>query len=171
MEVSLVRTTPETESVVRFFFVAFFLDLSQYDENIILNAHGLPTWAPSGLPGPSTVEDCATFNWWVRGEAERYLILVDGTPGGFLIISTGGDHIPAGVDYELLDFYIAPKYRRRGVGRLAARLALDLHHGNWVVYQLERNMPARAFWQAVIAEYTDGNYENRDGGVEQRFRN
>jgi predicted acetyltransferase len=171
MEVSLVRTMPETESVLRFFFVAFFLELSEYDDNIILNAHGLPMWAPNGLPGPSTVDDCAEFNWWVRGDGERYLIFVDGTPAGYTILCTRGSHIPKGVDYELLDFYIAPKYRRRGVGRIAARLALDLHQGSWVVYQLERNQPARAFWQAVISEYTGGNYENRDGGIEQRFRN
>ena len=50
-------------------------------------------------------------------------------------------------------------------------MVFEQHHGRWVVYELEKNLPARAFWQAVINEYTRGQYENLDGGIEQRFSN
>lgn len=38
-------------------------------------------------------------------------------------------------------------------------------------YQLARNLPARRFWQEVIGEYTKEQFENRQDGTEQRFRN
>ncbi len=156
---------------VRHFFVAFFYDLSQYDDNLIINEAGLPMWEPSGLPGPQTFEECATLNWWIRDRCVHYLIRVDGIPAGFVTICAEKEYIPEGVDYELLDFYIAPKHRRHGIGRQAALAAFNLYHGRWSVFELARNLPARAFWQSVIGEYTRGRYENLDGGTQQQFSN
>lgn len=170
MQITLAPTTDADRHVVTNMFTAYFYDMSQYDPQLIINDHGLPMWAPSGLPGPETHEACVRFNWWVRDQCELYIIRADGRPAGFVIVAVGLAHLPAGVEFELMDFYIAPKYRRQGVGRQAARAALDLHRGAWVVYQLEANMPARQFWHAVIADYTSGQFENLDGGTQQRFR-
>jgi predicted acetyltransferase len=171
MTVTLTRTTPATDHIVRNMFVAYFYDMSQYDDNLIINAHGLPMWLPFGLPGPTTLDECIAFNWWIRDLCECYIIQSDGSPAGFVILLTKQEKLPKGTDYELMDFYIAPKYRRSGIGAQAARLAFDLHHGTWIVYQLERNLPARSFWQTVINHYTNGNYTNLDGGTQQRFQN
>ncbi len=70
-----------------------------------------------------------------------------------------------------MDFFITPKYRGQGVGRLAARAAFDLHHGRWQVEELARNAPAIRFWHHVIDKYTRGQYENRNNGAQQRFAN
>ncbi|GAB4202387.1 MAG: hypothetical protein OHK0022_25530 [Roseiflexaceae bacterium] len=175
MDVTLVRVGPDEAHVLRHLFVAYFYDMSQYDDQLLINRHGLPVWAPGGVEAeqtPRTHEECARFNWWVRDECEQYLIRADGRLAGFVIIACAPmAHMPAGIDYELMDFYIAPPFRRQGVGRHAAPLAFDLHRGAWVVYQLARNLPARAFWQGAVSAYTGGRYENLDGGTEQRFRN
>lgn len=170
MQITLTRTTPVDHHVVTNMFVAYFYDMSQYDPQLIINDHGLPMWAPFGLPGPQTHEECVRFNWWIRDQCELYIIRADGRPAGFVIICADGAHVPPGVEFELMDFYIVPKYRRQGVGWSAARAALDLHRGAWVIYQLEANMPARRFWQAAIADYTHDQFENLDGGTQQRFR-
>ena len=114
----------------------------------------------------------STYNWWIRDRCRQYLILADGHPAGFVIINPG-PRASAGltVDYELLDFFIAHKYRRQGVGRQAARLAFDRFQGRWEVAQLAGNAPAVAFWNRVIAAYTRGEYETLDDGARQRFRN
>jgi hypothetical protein len=39
------------------------------------------------------------------------------------------------------------------------------------VFELARNAPALAFWHRIIGEYTDGRYEDLDGGTQQRFAN
>jgi predicted acetyltransferase len=157
--------------IVRHFFLSYFYDMSQYDDNLIINDAGLPMWEPFGLPGPQTPDECIKFNWWIRDLCQHYIIRVDERPAGFVIICAAKEHLPEGVEYELMDFYITPKYQRNGIGKEAARQALDLFHGNWCVFQLEKNMPARNFWQKVIGEYTSGNFENLDGGTQQRFSN
>lgn len=170
MQITLTRTTDADRHVVTNMFTAYFYDMSQYDPQLIINEHGLPMWEPFGLPSPQTHEECARFNWWIRDRCELYIIRADGRPAGFVIVCTDPAHLPDGVEFELMDFYIAPRYRRQAVGRRAARAALDLHRGAWVVFQLAANTPARRFWQAVIADYTGGQFENLDGGTQQRFR-
>jgi predicted acetyltransferase len=175
MEVNLTRARGDERQIVDNMFTAYFYDLSQYDDYLLINAHGLPVWALDGQEpedGPRTHEECRRFNWWVRDTCELYVIRADSRPAGFVIICPApAEHMPVGIDYELMDFYIAPKYRRRGVGARAARLAFDLHRGAWVVYQLERNLAARTFWQRAVGEYTGGRFENHQAGTEQRFRN
>jgi predicted acetyltransferase len=171
MQVTLSLANEKEMSAVKHFFLSYFYDMSQYDDQLIINEAGLPMWKPFGLPGPQTTAEFVTFNWWVRDTCLSYLIRVEGNPAGFVIICPDKKHLPKGVDYELMDFYIAPKYRRQGIGRRAASKVLDLYRGEWVVYQLEKNIPARRFWQAVVAEYTRGQYENLDDGTQQRFTN
>ncbi len=172
MEVILSRAKNEKElKTVQNFFLDYFYTMSQYDPQIIINSYGLPMWSPFGLPGPTTSQECIRFNWWIRDICLQYVIMADGQPAGFVIICADQAHLAPGVDYELMDFYITPKYRRQKIGRLAARAAFDLFQGRWQVFQLEQNPPARTFWQSVVGEYTNGNYENLDGGTQQRFQN
>ncbi len=171
MFVTLKRASQQEMRTIKNFFLDYFYALSQYDDNLIINEAGLPMWKPFGLPGPQTLEESITFNWWIRDTCEHYLIRVDEAPAGFAIILTQKEHLPPGIEYELLDFYITPKYQRQGVGKEAATQTFDLHHGKWVVYELEKNLAARVFWQVVITQYTGGQYENLDDGTQQRFTN
>lgn len=170
MTIALQRVTDAAGmKIVRNMFTAFFYDLSQYDDKLVINAYGLPTWEPAGLPGPRDHEECARLNWWIRGQCEAYVIRVDRNPAGFVHILRDKRHLVQDVDQELLDFYVAPKYRRQGVGREAARQAFDLYTGTWQVYELTLNDPALRFWHSVIDEYTGGQYEDLQGGTLQRF--
>ncbi len=171
MDVTLERTTNETEHIVTNMFVAYFADTAPYNDMCVINEHGLPV---VDLPGSSNVrthEECVRFNWWIRDQCERYIIRADGIPAGFAMVLTDKLHLPPEVDYELLDFFVTPKYRGQGVGRLAARAAFDVHGGRWQVGELARNTPAIRFWHRVIHEYTGGHYERLENGALQRFLN
>lgn len=169
--ITVSRAKPEEMDIIRHFFVAYFYDLSAYDDQIVINTYGLPVWQPFGLPGPHTVDECARYNWWDRDDHLAYLIRVEGGPAGFFFICADARHLATGIDYELTDFYIAPKYRRQGIGRQAARQAFDLYRGTWQVFQLKRNEPALRFWHTLIAEYTGGHFDDLDNGTQQRFNN
>jgi predicted acetyltransferase len=171
MQVELMLAQGEAVATVKHFFLAYFYDMAQYDPNIGINQFGLPVWLPNGLPGATTPLECVEANWWIRDKCLLYLVVVEGNPAGFVIILADKNQLIPEVDYELMDFYITPKYRRSGVGKIAARLAFDLFQGNWQVFQLELNTPARTFWQGVINEYTNGNFQNLDGGTQQHFSN
>jgi len=73
------------------------------------------------------------------------------------------------VDFDLLDFFIAHKYRRRGVGREAARQVFARHQGRWEVAELAGNRAAIAFWNRVIGDFTGGQYLRLDEGARQQF--
>ena len=49
------------------------------------------------------------------------------------------------------------KYRRKGVGRTAARLVFERFPGKWEVIQHGDNEPSKVFWEDVIRAYTEGN--------------
>ena len=170
MEVTLHRAENDDDlQIVHNMFTAYFYDLSQFDDNLVINTYGLPTWAPSGLPGPRDHDECWRMNWWIRDRCEAYVIHAEEAPAGFLHILRDKRHLVEGVDQELMDFYTAPKFRRQGIGRLAARLAFDMHPGTWQVCELERNIPAKQFWHAVIEEYTAGRFDDMENGTQQKF--
>ncbi|MEX1021349.1 MAG: GNAT family N-acetyltransferase [Litorilinea sp.] len=183
MNITLSQGTPQDRQIVENLMVAFFMDLARYDDQMLINAYGLPMFVPpeetsiesdtaAPVDAARTWEQCRRANWWVRDRCTLYVIRVAGVPAGYAAVLADPVYLPdAGVDFELVDFYIVPKYRGQGVGRAAARLVFDNHRGRWVVYELEKNQPARAFWQQILHEYTHGQFENRQGGVEQRFRN
>jgi predicted acetyltransferase len=75
--------------------------------------------------------------------------------------------------FSIAEFFIMRKYRRKGFGRIVAKEIINLHRGQWEVYQMETNKPARFFWKTVIAEYTNGLFIERteDKRTIQQFEN
>jgi predicted acetyltransferase len=63
------------------------------------------------------------------------------------------------VDYNIAEFFILQKYRRKGVGTYVAQYIFDRFRGNWEVMQALSHKAAQMFWRKVIAQYTSGNYE------------
>jgi predicted acetyltransferase len=173
VELRLVRT-PEQHAIYVQFFLQFFHTLAEFDDQLVMTAHGYPCWKPSldkGEPVPRTLDEFCAFNKWVRDRCDIRLIYADGLPAGFVILCDLVEVLPQDVDHELMDFYIVPKLRGHGVGEAAARLAFETRRGRWVVYQLPRNAPAKAFWARVIGRYTGGRFSNLDDGAQQRFEN
>ena len=75
---------------------------------------------------------------------------------GFALVARGS---PASDDPEVLDvqeFFVLRRYRRLGVGRLAARRLWDRVPGRWIVRVSQGNGPGLRFWEAVVAEYAKG---------------
>jgi predicted acetyltransferase len=89
-------------------------------------------------------------NYW-RIEGFRPLIIrVKGRLAGFALINTlsryGGR-----AEYNMAEFFVARKHRRRGVATEAVRRVLARYPGRWEIAVAERNMAAREFWPRAIA--------------------
>lgn len=171
MHVEVTQATPDEMAIIRNMFALYFHDMSEYDDGIVMNAYGLPVWAGFEGTQPRTLAESVAFNWWIRDSCHPFLIRADGQPAGFVFVNAGPYFLAEDVDYDVQDFFIAAKYRRKGVGRAAARAVFEKFRGRWEVFQLARNTPAIAFWNRVIGEYTGGSYERFEGGARQRFRN
>ena len=81
-----------------------------------------------------------------------YYCYINSHPAGFAIrgITDGRS--------DIAEFYILPCYRKKGLGKEMAFAIFDLFPGPWQVRQISTAKDAIAFWQAIIHEYTHGNY-------------
>ena len=62
---------------------------------------------------------------------------------------------------SIAEFFVLRKYRRQGVGRIAAERIFDRFPGYWEVIQHQNNLHSILFWESVIGRYTAGNYIKR----------
>lgn len=81
---------------------------------------------------------------------EPWLVTADGKPAGFALARTDADTDGA---WNVSEFFVVRKYRRRGVARTAARLLFARHPGPWTLSFHHDNPTAIAFWRPLIREY------------------
>jgi predicted acetyltransferase len=69
---------------------------------------------------------------------------------GFALINTRSHHGES-IEHNMAEFFVARKYRRRGVATEAVRQILARYPGDWEVAVAERNLAAKTFWPRAIA--------------------
>ncbi len=106
------------------------------------------------------------FRWWslehlfAQPEHHAFLVRVDGNIAGFAATYEGeAFRDPTERVWWMDEFFVMRKYRRTGVGNFVARSLFDRLPGTWEVAQISPNTAAQSFWRKVIAEYTDGNFD------------
>lgn len=78
--------------------------------------------------------------------------------------------------WSIEDFFVLRKYRREGAGRYLALHCFETFRGRWKVAEYQSNTVAQTFWRNVIAEHTNGVFEEATsddgpGWVMQLFDN
>jgi predicted acetyltransferase len=106
--------------------------------------------------------------WQGREGFHALLILAGGRPAGFALVNTTS-HRGAAVERNMGEFFVARKYRRRGVAREAVRQILALYRGHWEIAVTARNAAAQAFWpQAIAAAHASDIVRHEGDGVQWR---
>ena len=112
-------------------------------------------------------EDVTDDGYFIDDRAETYptdprfqtfLIRVDGHVAGFAILQHCDAVDGTGEVTDMEQFFVMRKYRRRGIGRVAAMTLFDRHPGRWQVRERHNNLPAQAFWRAIIERSTGGRF-------------
>ncbi len=102
-------------------------------------------------------------HYWTEPDRHPFLIRVGERLAGFVLVrSRPGDE--GGSESSIAEFFVMRKYRRRVVGRVAARRVFDMFPGRWEVTALCDNVAAQGFWRGVIEGYTGGAFTERLGG-------
>jgi predicted acetyltransferase len=104
-------------------------------------------------------EDGNLHRYWIEPNRFPFLILVDGKPAGFVLVRDQPGPGEGQVTHHIAEFFVMRRYRRSRVGQRAAWAAFDRFSGRWFVAEMEKNLPAQAFWRRTIGEYTRGNYQ------------
>lgn len=96
--------------------------------------------------------------YWQEAGRFPFFIRADGRLAGFILVRSCSEHNALRDPHNIAEFFVLKKYRRHGIGREAACQVFDRFPGGWEVTQWGNNLPAQAFWQKVIAQYTGGEY-------------
>ena len=98
-------------------------------------------------------------DYWNEKGRYPFFIRVNGKLAGLVLIRSCCEYNNLPNPHNIAEFFVMKKYRRKGVGRVAAMKIFDMFHGGWEISQWINNLPAQNFWGKVIAEYTNGKYD------------
>lgn len=97
--------------------------------------------------------------YWTQDKRWAYFIMVDSKLAGFAMIIDLPEVDDRETDFQMAEFFVLHKYRRHGVGKNALFKVLDLHKGRWQLKRHPSNLASVYFWDKVINEYTNGNFQ------------
>lgn len=109
-------------------------------------------------------------DYWTDDKRHPFIVWVAGKPAGFAVMLEE-EFEDGGGCFFMVDFFILKKYRRQGIGQYVAHSLFEQFQGNWQISEIERNLPAQAFWRKTISRYRNGEFQEEliDGGVMQIF--
>jgi predicted acetyltransferase len=88
-----------------------------------------------------------------------YLVRVDDQLAGFAILRRCDAVDGRGPVTDIAQFFVMRKYRRQRIGEEVATRMFDRFAGVWQVAERPTNLPAQAFWRAIIGRYTGCGFE------------
>ncbi|UHA73784.1 GNAT family N-acetyltransferase [Paenibacillus sp. 481] len=109
----------------------------------------------------------ALDSYWEDSGKYPFFIMQNGKYAGFVFVRWVEKLVPESTEqlqqghYSIAEFFVMKKYRRSGIGRVAAEWVFNQFKGNWEVFQMGNNKPAHQFWVAIINDYTNGNFSER----------
>ena len=145
MKVELRQVNVEDREILANLLEKYDYEFSQYDNRDVNKL---------GLYGYKYL-DC----YWIEEKRWAYFIMADDKLAGFVMINDIPEVEDRKTDFSMAEFFAMYKYRRTGVGRRAFFLALDLHKGKWQLKRHPKNLSSVYFWDKVVDEYTQGDYE------------
>ncbi len=142
MEIELVEVAEAQKSVLRQMLELYEYEFSRFNDNDI-NDYGYYGYRYFD-------------HYWTEPGRHAFFIKVKGKYAGFAMVN---DFCYLIEGKAMAEFFVMVKYRRQGVGRVAAAKIFSMFPGNWEVIQHEKNHDAKAFWETVIHKYTRNKYE------------
>lgn len=147
MEVKIVKASIDQKIILRHLLELYRYDSSEFDKEDVNN---------HGIYGYKYLD-----NYWTEtDERFAFLVKVNENYAGFALvrkINKNGEFTE--FYYSMAEFFVMKKYRKNGIGRRVAFQIFDLLSGEWVVGQVEENIPAQKFWRKIVTEYTNDSYK------------
>ena len=97
--------------------------------------------------------------YWSETSRLPFLAMFNGMLAGFVLITRVSEPAGDAAAYDMTEFFVLRRYRRRGIGReLAERLWLR-YPGRWQIRVMANNVAALEFWASCIASFTGRTIE------------
>ena len=144
MEIHIVPIAAEQKSVFRQMLELYSYDFSEFSEEDVNE---------EGYFGYSYIDV-----YWTEEGRYPFFIRVDGKLAWVVLIRSCCEYNRLENAHSIAEFFVMKKYRKKGVGREAARQIFDMFPGCWEISYWTANLPAKTFWMKVVNEYTEGRY-------------
>lgn len=144
MNIEITAVDKNHKSVLRHLLEFYCYDFSEYIQTDV-NVHGIFEYSNVDI-------------YWNEDGRHPFFILVNGNYAGFALINRDFKILDNPDGHVMSEFFIMRKYRRQGVGNLAAMRIFDLFPGSWEVSQVTSNPVAVKFWDSVVSEYTQNEF-------------
>lgn len=148
MAIELVEVTPDLKHVLAALFGQYQYDFTEF------------TGEDVGEDGRFAAD---SLDRYFSGDPARFafLLRIDGKWAGLTLLHRGAFLVDDPEMMDIAEFFVMRKYRRCGAGEAMARAVFDRFPGRWEVREIAANLPAQAFWRAIIGRYTGGRFEER----------
>jgi predicted acetyltransferase len=159
MSITIEEVNYEKKSVLRHLIELYNYDFSEFTNDDV-NGFGLYDYK-------------YLDNYWNEPNRFPFFIKVDGKYAGFALIRKIKKNSSLEGNYSMAEFFIMKKYRKMGVGRIAAINLFEKYKENWEVSVIKENKPAQTFWKKMISKYSNGHYlenKNEDGDTIISFK-
>ena len=141
---SKIKITPasiEQQSVIAQLYELYtyeMTDLADFDINV------------SGYYGYSDLP-----LYWNTPNRYPYLIWVSNKLAGFVLIQRGSPIDDNPNIWDVAEFFIMRKFRKKGIGQFVAQSLWTTHKGSWQVRVWENNTTAYQFWNNAIKRFVE----------------
>ncbi|MEL7430991.1 MAG: GNAT family N-acetyltransferase [Chlamydiota bacterium] len=147
MKIHLSVATKDDKNIIENLGRFYVYDMSRY-------CGFLPTWE---VPSNGLFACTDLSSYLEKADRHAFLVKVDEELAGFVLINKLGS--TPDVDWNVGEFFIVSKFQGKGVGRHVAEQVFDQFPGVWETSQILENTAAIEFWDRVVSQYTNGQFE------------
>lgn len=91
--------------------------------------------------------------YWSEPNRHPFLIRVDGKLAGLALVKRGSEISGNPAVWDIAEFFVLRRYRRQGIGMLAAHEVWMRFPGIWEVRVMQSNVSANVFWEQAISSF------------------
>ncbi|MCW8278270.1 GNAT family N-acetyltransferase [Pseudomonas sp. PCH199] len=103
-------------------------------------------------------------DYWRKPATRPFLIRIDSELAGFVTVDDEC-HLP-GAQYNIGYLFVSRRFRGQGVAKFVVSTLLSRFPGQWQIFHIEANQPARLFWAAVMPRLSPNGFTRHRQTIE-----
>ncbi|MCK1789396.1 GNAT family N-acetyltransferase [Pseudomonas violetae] len=131
-------------------------DLDTIENLMQFYLYDFSEWLPLKLAGHGFFSIQPKLEYWRKPATQPFLITADGELAGFVTVDDQ-THLD-GVQLNLGYLFVIRRFRGLGVAKFVVSDLLSRNPGQWHIFHIDANLPARRFWARLIPILTGNLY-------------
>lgn len=107
--------------------------------------------------------------YWLEKDRYPFFIYFESNMVGFVLLNRVHSIPQHPIPYSIAEFYIKPKFRKKGIGKSAAIQCFNRFPGNWEVQIFSNNIAGIHFWRKTIGQFTAHQYKEQEDKQSDRI--